>query len=263
MSKLVDICRSLQKLGVVVHVVPDLFALSFPNASLDGFGGIPLIHLGQAGVYGWQRVVKRVFDLVVVIIGLAISWPLLLLIALLIRFDSKGPVFYRQMRVGEHGRLFSMFKFRSMQVNADSSIHKAHVERLIVENLKPEQLTGCKQGSLKLDDDPRITRIGRIIRKFSLDEIPQLFNVLRGEMSLVGPRPPLTYEMDIYQEWHKRRLDVLPGITGLWQVKGRNRVSFDEMVRMDIEYIQHQSLWLDFKLLLQTPWAVIRTHGGG
>jgi exopolysaccharide biosynthesis polyprenyl glycosylphosphotransferase len=262
-EQLVGICQELHKLGVAVHVVPDLFTLSFPNASLDGFGGIPVIHLGQAGIYGWQSASKRVFDMLVVIIGLALIWPLLGLIALLIRIDSKGPVFYRQVRIGKHGRLFTMFKFRSMEVNADTTFHQAHVTRLIKENLTPEQLHGEKNGSLKLDNDPRTTRIGRVIRKTSLDELPQLFNVLLGEMSLVGPRPPLLYEMDIYQEWHKRRLDVLPGITGLWQVKGRNRVSFDEMVRMDIEYIQHQSLWLDFKILLQTPWALIHTRGAG
>jgi exopolysaccharide biosynthesis polyprenyl glycosylphosphotransferase len=243
--------------------VPDLFALSFPNASLDGFGGIPVIHLGRAGIYGWQRASKRAFDVIIVILGLLFIWPLLGLIALLIRINSKGPVFYRQVRIGEHGRIFTMLKFRSMQVNADPAIHQAYVTRLIVENLSPEQVDGGKNGSLKLDNDSRITRVGRIIRKTSLDELPQLFNVLRGEMSLVGPRPPLLYEMDVYQEWHKRRLDVLPGITGLWQVKGRNRVSFDEMVRMDLEYIQHQSLWLDFKIILQTPWAAIHTRGAG
>jgi exopolysaccharide biosynthesis polyprenyl glycosylphosphotransferase len=262
-EELIAICHSLQNLGVAVNVVPDLFALSFPNASLDGFGGIPVIHLGQAGVYGWQHASKRVFDVLIVIIGLLFLWPLLGIIALLIRLDSKGPILYRQVRIGEHGRLFTMLKFRSMQVNADTTIHQTHVTRLIVENLTPEQLNVGKNGSLKLDNDPRITRVGRIIRKTSLDELPQLINVLRGEMSLVGPRPPLPYELDVYQEWHKRRLNVQPGITGLWQVKGRNRVSFDEMVRMDIEYIQHQSLWLDFKILLQTPWAAIHTRGAG
>jgi exopolysaccharide biosynthesis polyprenyl glycosylphosphotransferase len=259
----VEICQELQKLGVSVHVVPDLFALSFPNASLDGFGGIPVIQLGQAGIYGWQRACKRAFDVLMVLLGLLLIWPLLGLIAILIRLDSKGSVLYRQMRIGEHGRLFTMLKFRSMRVDADPTIHQAHVSRLITENLNPEQLNGGKPGSLKLESDSRITRVGRVIRKTSLDELPQLFNVLRGEMSLVGPRPPLPYELDVYQEWHKRRLDVLPGITGLWQVKGRNRVSFDEMVRLDLEYIERQSLWLDFKILLQTPWALINSRGAG
>jgi exopolysaccharide biosynthesis polyprenyl glycosylphosphotransferase len=243
--------------------VPDLFALSFPNASLDGFGGIPVIHLGQAGIYGWQRACKRAFDVLVVLLSMVLIWPLLGFIALLIRLDSKGSVLYRQVRIGEHGKLFTMLKFRSMQVDADPTIHQVHVSRLITENLNPEQLNGGKQSSLKLETDPRITRVGRVIRKTSLDELPQLFNVLRGEMSLVGPRPPLPYELDVYQEWHKRRLDVLPGITGLWQVKGRNQVSFDEMVRMDLEYIERQSLWRDMIILLQTPLALIHTRGAG
>ena len=262
-EKLVGICQELQKQGVSVHVVPDLFALSFPNASLDGFGGIPVINLGQAGIYGWQRTSKRAFDVLVVIIGLVLIWPFLGLIALLILIDSKGPVIYRQVRIGKYGRSFTMYKFRSMQVNADPTIHQAHVSRLIMENLKPEQLNGDRQGSLKLEADPRITCVGHFLRKISLDELPQLYNVLRGEMSLVGPRPPLPYELDVYQEWHKRRLDVLPGITGLWQVKGRNRVSFDEMVRLDLEYIQHQSVWRDMVILFQTPWALIHTRGAG
>ena len=201
--------------------------------------------------------------LITVIISLLLFWPLFGLIALLIYIDSRGPILYRQMRIGEHGRLFSMLKFRSMYANSDPAIHRAHVQRLIVENLSPEQLNGHKNGSLKLAEDSRITRVGRIIRKTSLDELPQLINVFRGEMSLVGPRPPLVYELDVYREWHKKRLDVLPGVTGVWQVKGRNRVSFDEMVRMDLDYIEHQSLWLDFKILLQTPWAAIHTNGAG
>jgi exopolysaccharide biosynthesis polyprenyl glycosylphosphotransferase len=262
-EQLVGICHELQKQGVSVHVVPDLFALSFPNASLDGFGGIPVINLGQAGIYGWQRTSKRIFDVMVALFGLVIIWPFLGLIAVLILIDSKGPVFYQQVRIGKHGRLFTMYKFRSMQVNADPTIHQAYVSRLIKDNLKPEQVNGSKQGSLKLEADPRITRVGRIIRKTSIDELPQLINVLRGEMSLVGPRPPLPYELDVYQEWHKSRLDVLPGITGLWQVKGRNRVSFDEMVRLDLEYIEHQSVWRDMIILFQTPWALIHTRGAG
>jgi exopolysaccharide biosynthesis polyprenyl glycosylphosphotransferase len=260
---LINICQKLQKLNVAVNVVPDLFALSFPNASLDGFGGIPVINLGQAGINGWQRLRKRVFDIIVATIILLLISPLFGLIALLIIIDTKGPIFYRQMRIGEHGRLFSMLKFRSMYINSDTDIHRTHVQRLIIKNLSPEQLNGNKNSSLKLIKDSRITRVGQVIRKISLDELPQLINVLRGEMSLVGPRPPLVYEMDVYKEWHKKRLDVLPGVTGIWQVRGRNWVSFDEMVRMDLDYIEHQSLWLDFKILLQTPWAVLHARGAG
>lgn len=262
-DNLVDVCRAMQKLSIRVHVIPDLFALSFPNANLEGFGGIPAIDLGEPGITGWKRLWKRAFDLVTASLTLLGLSPFLALIAALIKLDSRGPVFYKQTRIGENGQVFTMYKFRSMRVGTDPGVHKAHVTRLISQNLKPEPRAGGKPGTLKLENDPRITRVGRIIRKTSLDELPQLFNVLRGEMSLVGPRPPLDYEFELYQDWHKRRFEAPPGITGLWQVKGRNRVSFDEMVRLDLEYIQNQSLWLDIKILLQTPWAVISARGAG
>jgi exopolysaccharide biosynthesis polyprenyl glycosylphosphotransferase len=261
-DRLIDICSQLQKLGLHVHVIPDLFALSFPSATLDGFGGIPVIDLGQPGIHGWQRALKRAFDLIAVTIGLILLFPFLLIIGILIKLDSPGPVFYKQTRVGENGRQFQMFKFRSMHTNADPEIHKAHVTRLIKENIGLEKSAGTS-ASLKMENDPRITRIGKFIRKTSIDELPQLLNVMLGDMSLVGPRPPLLYEVDLYQDWHKRRFEVPPGITGLWQVKGRNLVNFDEMVRMDIEYIEHQSVWLDIKLLLQTPRAVLSARGAG
>ncbi len=262
-EQLIKVCRMLQILSVQVHVIPDLFALSFPSATLEGFGGIPVIDLGHPGIFGWQRLVKRGFDTIAVSLGLILLSPLLLLLAILIKLDSPGPVLYKQQRVGENGRLFMMFKFRSMHTNANPNLHKAYVTQLIKQNFGLEQTNGNDQHSLKLENDPRITRVGRFIRKASLDELPQLFNILRGEMSLVGPRPPIPYEVDLYQDWHKRRFEAIPGMTGVWQVRGRNRVSFDEMVRMDIEYIEHQSLWLDLKILLLTPLAVISGQGAG
>ena len=262
-KRLIAICKILQALSVRVHVIPDLFALSFPDAQLDGYGGIPVIDLGLPGIHGVRRFVKRGFDVIAVTVGLVLLSPLFLLIAVLIKLDTQGPIIYRQQRVGENGIMFSMLKFRSMHVNADPGIHKEHVTRLIKQNLTAEQLNRNGGGSLKLEKDPRITRVGNIIRKTSLDELPQLVNVLRGEMSLVGPRPPLPYEVDLYQGWHRRRFEALPGITGLWQIRGRNRVSFDEMVRMDIEYIEHQSLWLDLNIIFQTPWALISAKGAG
>jgi exopolysaccharide biosynthesis polyprenyl glycosylphosphotransferase len=237
--------------------------LSFPDATLDGFGGIPVIHLGQPGIYGWRRLLKRAFDVMAVTLGLVVISPLLLIIAILIKLDSPGPVLYKQKRIGEHGQPFMMLKFRSMQVDADPRIHQAHVARLIEQNLGLDPAKAGGPSSLKMEDDPRVTRVGKFIRKTSLDELPQLFNVLRGEMSLVGPRPPIPYEVELYQDWHKRRFEALPGMTGLWQVKGRNRVSFDEMVRMDLEYIERQSLWFDIKILAQTPLAVITGRGAG
>lgn len=146
-----------------------------------------------------------------------------------------------------------------MFVNNNDAIHREYVKKLIQENTSLAQGTS----SLKLERDPRITRVGHFIRKTSLDELPQFFNVLRGEMSLVGPRPPIPYEVEVYQKWHTRRFEAIPGITGMWQVHGRNRVSFDEMVRMDIDYIERQSLWLDIKLLIQTPFVLLTGRGAG
>ena len=259
---LIDICEKLQALSVRVHVIPDMFALYFPNTTLDGFGGIPVIDLGLAGYQGMQRFWKRAFDILVASIFLVIISPVLLILALLVKLDSPGPVIYRQKRIGENGKPFVMYKFRSMRTNTDPSIHQEYVTRLIKENLEPGQLENGKS-HLKMLDDPRITRLGRFIRKTSLDELPQLFNVVRGEMSLVGPRPSLPYELEQYQDWHKRRLEALPGITGVWQVRARNRVSFDEMVRMDLDYIQHQSIMKDVWILFQTPWAALSTRGAG
>jgi lipopolysaccharide/colanic/teichoic acid biosynthesis glycosyltransferase len=209
--------------------------------------------LAQPGTHGWRRSRKRAFDAVVATILLLVFSPVLLIAAVLVKLDSPGPVLYRQRRI----------KFRSMRSDTGVDVHRDHVSRLICENLGVEQLRGCETKSLKLEKDPRITRVGRIIRKTSLDELPQLINVLRGEMSLVGPRPPLPYEVALYQDWHRRRLEVLPGITGWWQVKGRNRVSFDEMVSMDLYYIEHASFWLDLHVLLLTPWAALSGRGAG
>jgi len=211
---------------------------------------------------GCRRLVKRAFDVTVASLLLIILSPLFLLIALLIRLDSPGPALYRQERVGENGRPFTLFKFRSMYRDADPRVHEAYVTDLIRRNVSPQEAE-ARQGGLKQHQDPRVTRVGRIIRKASLDELPQLFNVLRGEMSLVGPRPALAYEVAVYKEWHRRRLAALPGITGLWQIVGRNQVSFDEMVRLDIEYIEHQSLAYDISILLRTPWAVLTGRGAG
>lgn len=210
-----------------------------------------------------RRLAKRAFDTAVASLLLVVLSPLLLLISLLIRLDSRGPALYRQERIGENGRPFTMLKFRSMAQGADTGVHEAYVTDLIRRNVSPGQAEGPGRGVLKRQQDPRVTRMGRIIRKASLDELPQLFNVLRGEMSLVGPRPALAYEVAVYKDWHRRRLASIPGITGLWQVVGRNQVSFDDMVRLDIEYIERQSLWYDITILLRTPWAMLTGRGAG
>lgn len=261
-EQLVSVCQALQEASVHVHVVPDLFALSFPSAALDGFGGIPVIDLGQPGLYGWRRAFKRAFDIAVTLPIVILLSPLMALVAVLIKLESPGPVIFKQERIGENGLPFTVYKFRSMRCDADPEVHKAHVRRLIEENV---DLCSSDEadGSLKMEDDPRITRTGRFIRKTSIDELPQFFNVLKGNMSVVGPRPPIPYEVEVYRDWHWRRFEAPPGITGWWQVRGRNRVSFDEMVRMDIYYIEHQSFWLDLKILLLTPWAVLSGKGAG
>jgi lipopolysaccharide/colanic/teichoic acid biosynthesis glycosyltransferase len=205
---------------------------------------------------------KRLIDIVGSLVGLILCLPGFVLIALAIKFTSKGPVLFRQVRLGQYGKKFTFLKFRSMSVNGDSKIHEEYVKQFILGVSGTEQTTGNHQKVYKLTADPRITSVGRFLRSSSLDELPQFLNVLLGNMSLVGPRPPVTYEFERYDLWHKQRLlAVKPGITGLWQVDGRSRVKFDEMVRLDIRYARSWSLWLDIKILLQTPRAVISGSG--
>ena len=185
--------------------------------------------------------------------------PLFALTAALVKLTSPGPVFYRQARVGQFGKKFMLFKFRTMIAANDSTIHRDYVRKFISGKASQNQNTSPVY---KLVDDPRVTPVGKFLRRASLDELPQLINVLKGEMSLVGPRPPIPYECDVYELWHRRRvLEAKPGITGLWQVNGRSRTTFDEMVRMDLRYARAWSLWLDIKILLKTPQAVLSGTG--
>ena len=184
--------------------------------------------------------------------------PAFAIIALLVKLTSKGPVLFCQKRVGQYGREFNFFKFRTMYVDNDSEIHREYVTKLIAGGAD----LGQGKGVYKLVNDPRITALGRFLRKTSLDELPQFVNVLKNDMSLVGPRPPLPYEYERYKVWHKRRvLELKPGLTGLWQVEGRSRTTFDEMVRMDIKYASTSSLWIDIKILWQTPAAMFSGRG--
>jgi len=203
---------------------------------------------------------KRAIDIAGSAVLLLLLAPVLLITAALVKLKSPGPVFFRQQRVGRMMKPFTMLKFRTMHVNADSKIHQEYVASLIKAKAATHG-TGGEQ-VFKLAADPRVTPIGRILRKASIDELPQLINVLRGEMSLVGPRPPLQYEVDEYQRWHCRRvLEAKPGLTGLWQVAGRSRTTFDEMVRLDLRYARTRSLWTDIKILVATPAAVIAGKG--
>lgn len=206
--------------------------------------------------------VKRTVDVTGSTALLLLCSPILLAIAAAVKLSSKGPVFFRQTRVGQYGRPFTFLKFRSMYVNNDSSEHKEFVRRLIHEPAGGHATGKNGEHVYKMTNDRRVTPIGKWIRRTSLDELPQLFNVLRGDMSLVGPRPPIPYEVALYQTWHRRRvLDVRPGITGPWQVSGRSRLKFDEMVRLDLRYVNTWTPWLDVKILLKTPAAVIRGSG--
>ena len=219
----------------------------------------------ESVVYG---VLKRGMDIVLSTLLIIFLFPLLLLIALLIRLDSPGPVIFTQERVGakrqQMGRQrvwvvrnFTFYKFRSMIQDADQSLHEAYIKGFVEGRVEPSP----EGGKFKLTNDPRVTGVGRFLRKFSLDELPQLFNVLQGDMSLVGPRPVPTYEVAGYQPRHHHRFAALPGITGWWQIKGRCRVSFEEMIRMDLDYIRHASLWLDLKILFFTIPAVLSRRG--
>jgi lipopolysaccharide/colanic/teichoic acid biosynthesis glycosyltransferase len=199
---------------------------------------------------------KRALDIVGSIVALLLFSPLLILIPIIIKFSSPGPILFRQQRLGYGGRPFTFYKYRSMYVNNDESIHKQYMKDFIAgEDVR-------QKGQYKLADDPRITPIGRLLRKTSLDELPQLFNVLKGEMSLVGPRPAIPYEVQLYRLWHRRRLlQAKPGITGIWQVKARSQSDFDTMVRLDIDYIHQQSFWLDVKLIVLTPLSMLTARG--
>lgn len=207
-------------------------------------------------------IVKRSIDIIGSAAITLLCLPLFVVIAIAVRTSSKGPILFRQDRIGQFGQSFTFLKFRSMYVDNDHKVHQEFVQKLISQEEGPAEQAGGKRAVYKITNDKRVTAIGRFLRRTSLDELPQFFNVLKGDMSLVGPRPPIPYELAAYQTWHRRRvLEVKPGITGLWQVTGRSRVKFDEMVRLDLRYATSWTPWLDFKILLRTPLAVIRGSG--
>ncbi len=245
MLELISLCNNA---GVEVSVLPRLFEVITDEVEVKEIGGISMVPVRTKNISGIRNALKTLEDYTIVLLGLAVSWPVLLAIAIAIKIDSPGPAFYKQTRVGKDGRPFRFIKFRSM-VNGADEIR--------------DQLESGRGDDLlwKIDDDPRITRVGKWIRKFSLDETPQVFNVLKGQMSIVGPRPGLPEEVDEYKGWHRLRLKSKPGITGLWQVNGRSDLPFDEMVKFDLYYIECWSLWLDIKTILRTVNAVL--HGKG
>lgn len=206
---------------------------------------------------------KRIIDIIGSIAGILIFSPFFIIIPIIMKLTSPGPVFFRQQRVGQYGRNFTFLKFRSMYVNNNPEVHKEFVHNLISKKSSTQAGSdGGGQKIYKITNDKRVTPLGKILRKTSFDELPQFFNVLKGDMSLAGPRPPIPYELEDYDIWHLRRvMEVKPGITGLWQVEGRSSTTFDEMVRLDIKYARTWSLWLDIKILLKTPLAVVAGKG--
>jgi exopolysaccharide biosynthesis polyprenyl glycosylphosphotransferase len=244
-----NVVRTCADMNVTVNIVPRLFEVVSSRAGVDDIEGIPLLDVGHVELSRFNMLVKRVFDLVVAgFITLLVS-PVLIVISVLIKLDSPGPVFFRQERMGRDGRTFHIFKFRSMKVGA---------ERLRNEL---EALNEYSGPMFKIKKDPRLTRVGPWLRKWSLDELPQLLNVLRGEMSLVGPRPLWIEEAKQCTGWTQKRLNIMPGITGLWQVLGRSDIPFDEMVKLDYMYVTKWSLSWDVKLLLETIPAVLEKRG--
>ena len=253
--ELLDTCLAYE---LEWQVVPNVYDLMLDRVAFEVVGGVPVLGLRQPNIRGVNRLMKRFFDFTVAALMLLLLSPLMLAVAFLVKISSKGPVFYTQDRVGEGGRTFKFIKFRSMHVNNDDSIHREYARQWIEQGEAAHDDDGDKV--YKIKKDPRLIPIGGFIRKYSVDELPQLLNVLRGDMSLIGPRPPIPYEVEVYREWHRRRLDGPQGITGLWQVSGRNRLSFDEMVKLDIEYIENWSFALDLKILWRTVGAVLWQH---
>ena len=211
----------------------------------------------------YENVGKRVLDVVAATLALALLWPVMLFIAVLIRLDSKGPAFFMQKRIGKNGQPFTIYKFRTMTHNLDQSAHKKFMQAYIKGSMGPNECTqnGSSDVVYKPFTEAQVTRVGKYLRKASLDELPQLFNILRGEMSLVGPRPNVPYEVEAYKEWHMERLRVLPGITGLAQINGRSALDFDSISRYDIEYVRRMSFGLDIKILFATVTSVLKANG--
>jgi len=244
-----QVIRQCHDLGVDFILAPDIFELKINSLSVQELNGIPLISYRENALTGWNYIVKRAVDIFLSLLAITIAAIPMLIVAIAIKLDSKGPILFRQTRVGKGGKFFTCLKFRSMYVNAEE----------LQEKLAEFNQTGG--ATFKMNNDPRRTKVGRFIRRTSLDELPQFFNILVGEMSFVGPRPPMVTEVAKYDDWHHRRLEVTPGLSGMWQVSGRSNISFEDMVKLDIYYAEHWSLWLDLKIMMQTPFAVIRGDG--
>lgn len=247
--KILGIMRQCEREQVRARIVPDLFQLALSRVDIEDLGGIPIIGVKEVSITGWNLAFKRASDIVLSLAALILLSPLTLLISVAIKLDSPGPILFKQVRVGKGGRRFVFHKFRSMRQGAEGERRQLAAR---------DEVMGA---TFKIRHDPRCTRVGRFLRRTSLDELPQFYNVLRGEMSLVGPRPAIPSEVEQYQEWHRRRLEIPPGITGLWQVSGRSQLTFDEMCLLDIYYLENWSPLLDLKIALKTIPAVLAGRG--
>ncbi len=238
-----------ESLGISTAISLDLYNLNIAKVRQTNFSGFPLLEFETFQAKQWQLFIKRAFDIVFSATLLVLLSPLMLIVAILIKLTSPGPVLFKQKRCGLNGRKFTLYKFRSMVPGAE--MKKKQLERM-------NEMDGPV---FKMKRDPRVTPVGRILRKFSIDELPQLFNVLKGDMSIVGPRPALPVEVELYEVWQRRRLSLKPGLTCIWQVSGRNKVPFHRWMEMDLEYIDNWSLWLDFKILVKTFFVVLTGYG--
>lgn len=246
--------------GVEFRIAPSLFNCLPRKTEIDQIGVLPMIRLFREPLSSSARLLKRTLDLTISMLAIAFLFPFWVLIAALIKLDSKGPILYTQERVGMDGRLFLFYKFRTMEAGADPELHREY-QRTFIAGRAEANMGDDRRPTYKLFADPRITRVGKWLRRMSLDEVPQLLNVLMGDMSVVGPRPPIPYEVEAYELWHRKRLDMKPGLTGLWQVSGRNRLPFEEMVRLDLFYIENWSLLLDLKIILRTGFVILGGEG--
>lgn len=261
-STLFDAMMQLgRKQKVEFRFAPNILDLLPQKTSVEQIGVLPMVRLFREPLSDAQRFLKRTSDIVIAIVAVVITLPIWLIAAIAIKLDSRGNILFKQQRVGMDGRNFLCYKFRTMYADADEALHREAYQKNIDGGSDANAGDNEKPVFGKVKDDPRITRFGKLLRQTSLDELPQLLNVVRGEMSIVGPRPPIPYEVEQYELWHRKRLDMKPGITGLWQVSGRNRLTFDEMVRADIYYIENWSLLLDAKIILLTLPAMFRGDG--
>ncbi len=249
LNRIDEAILACEREGIATSISMDLYNLRIAKVRQTDFGGFPLLEFETFHAREWQLFVKRLMDIALSLSLLILLSPLMLIVAILIKLTSKGPVLFKQVRCGLNGRHFTLYKFRTMVVGAE--MKKRELEKM-------NEMDGPV---FKIRRDPRITPLGRILRKFSIDELPQLFNVLKGDMSIVGPRPPLPVEVELYQLWQRRRLSLKPGLTCIWQVSGRNKIKFEKWMEMDLEYIDNWSLWLDIKIIFKTFFVVLTGYG--